>query len=423
MNVNNFNAHILLKGKGIKYAVLVDSENNLKVIPYSLDYLTFLFGGITYLFRKEILKGIALLFIQILSIYILDIPIGIILNFVITFIASMFSGKSYTNKLIREGALPFDEYEENGYSHEYDESIAISRASEKRGSRMLEDYKSSIKRQNTIFYCLGSLTLISIILITGFEMKLKDSSAEKTLTTKPSEEKISENIKLEIPNEFVVLLTDKGSLESFALIKYDEKNCKLSGKYYNGQVLINRDNKSIPLNEVFKSEGILPQNMFKKYFGINKKLTQIKVDINKAIIIIDFIFAPLHIIKIGPNATFGRLFIMVKKGSITLQINLLYHNKNEIAIPKIVPIIKLIIVSNKVTSICGKKFVFIKHFITSLGLDNINVFITSLFASICHINIKNIAINICVKLAIILLFFIFLIYFICSLLYIIINFF
>lgn len=281
MNVNNFNAHILLKGKGIKYAVLVDSENNLKVIPYSLDYLTFLFGGITYLFRKEILKGIALLFIQILSIYILDIPIGIILNFVITFIASMFSGKSYTNKLIREGALPFDEYEENGYSHEYDESIAISRASEKRGSRMLEDYKSSIKRQNAIFYFLGLFIVICIILIIGFEMKLKDSSAEKTLTTKPSEEKISENIKLEIPNEFVVLLTDKGSLESFALIKYDEKNCKLSGKYYNGQVLINRDNKSIPLNEVFKSEGILPQNMFKKYFGINKKLTQIKVDINK----------------------------------------------------------------------------------------------------------------------------------------------
>lgn len=281
MNVDNFNAHILLKGKGIKYAVLVDSENNLKVIPYSLDYLTFLFGGITYLFRKEILKGIALLFIQILSIYILDIPIGIILNFVITFIASMFSGKSYTNKLIREGALPFDEYEENGYSHEYDESVAISRASEKRGSRMLEDYKSSIKRQNTIFYFLGLFIVICIILIIGFEMKLKDSSAEKTLTTKPSEEKISENIKLEIPNEFVVLLTDKGSLESFALIKYDEKDCKLSGKYYNGQVLINRDNKSIPLNEVFKSERILPQKMFKKYFGINKKLTQIKVDINK----------------------------------------------------------------------------------------------------------------------------------------------
>ena len=246
-----------------------------------MDYLTFLFGGITYLFRKEILKGIALLFIQILSIYILDIPIGIILNFVITFIASIFSGKSYTNKLIREGALPFDEYEENGYSHEYDESIAISRASEKRGSRMLEDYKSSIKRQNAIFYFLGLFIVICIILIIGFEMKLKDSSAEKTLTTKPSEEKISENIKLEIPNEFVVLLTDKGSLESFALIKYDEKDCKLSGKYYNGQVLINRDNKSIPLNEVFKSEGILPQNMFKKYFGINKKLTQIKVDINK----------------------------------------------------------------------------------------------------------------------------------------------
>ena len=35
-------------------------------------------------------------------------------------------------------------------------------------------------------------------------------------------------------------------------------------------------------------------------------------DINIAIKIILFVFAPIHIIIIGPNATFGRLFNIVK---------------------------------------------------------------------------------------------------------------
>lgn len=280
--MNYINRYIFLKGNSIKYAVLVDSKNNLKVIPYNLDYITFLFGGLNYLFRKEILKGIALLFVQILSIYILDIPIGIILSFIITFIISLFSGKSYTNKLITEGAISFDEYEENGYSHEYDVNATTLRVNEKRGIRMCEDYKSSIKRQNIIFYSIGFLIIVAIILITGFEMKLRDSDAtKKPVTSEPLINKVNENTMIRIPDEFVVLLTDKEKLKSFAVIKYDDKNHKLSGKYYNGQVLINRDNNSIPLSEVFEKDKILPQSMFKKYFGINKKLTQVKIDISK----------------------------------------------------------------------------------------------------------------------------------------------
>ena len=41
-------------------------------------------------------------------------------------------------------------------------------------------------------------------------------------------------------------------------------------------------------------------------------------DINNAITIIDFILAPTHIIRIGPNDTLGREFKIVKYGSITL---------------------------------------------------------------------------------------------------------
>ena len=43
--------------------------------------------------------------------------------------------------------------------------------------------------------------------------------------------------------------------------------------------------------------------------------------INKAMIIMDCILAPNHIIKIGPNATLGNEFNIVRKGSNTLYNN------------------------------------------------------------------------------------------------------
>ena len=42
-----------------------------------------------------------------------------------------------------------------------------------------------------------------------------------------------------------------------------------------------------------------------------------KTFINKAITIIDFVLAPNQMIKIGPRATFGREFKIVKNGSLT----------------------------------------------------------------------------------------------------------
>ena len=56
-------------------------------------------------------------------------------------------------------------------------------------------------------------------------------------------------------------------------------------------------------------------------------------EINKAIKIIDFIPAPAHIIIIGPKATLGKLFKIVRYGSITLAKNLLNHIIVAINIP------------------------------------------------------------------------------------------
>ena len=103
-------------------------------------------------------------------------------------------------------------------------------------------------------------------------------------------------------------------------------------------------------------------------------------DINKAIIIIDFIFAPKIIIIIGPRLTLGRLFITVKYGSITLYRNLLYQSSVAIIIPHIVPSEKLINVSYIVIQICLNKLPSLYSDIivlkTSFGLDDINVLIS-----------------------------------------------
>ena len=67
----------------------------------------------------------------------------------------------------------------------------------------------------------------------------------------------------------------------------------------------------------------------------NQKTNTVNKHNNNAIIIIDLIEAPDHIIIIGPSATFGKLLIIVKYGSITLAMNLLPHIIVAITIPKI----------------------------------------------------------------------------------------
>ena len=74
------------------------------------------------------------------------------------------------------------------------------------------------------------------------------------------------------------------------------------------------------------------------------------------------------------------------------------HKIDAIIIPMAVPNMKLIITSYDVINIWWKSepslYSFITVFIISFGLDEINVFIQCLFASICHMVIIIILIDI-----------------------------
>ena len=96
-------------------------------------------------------------------------------------------------------------------------------------------------------------------------------------------------------------------------------------------------------------------------------------DINKAISIIDFIFAPDHIMINGPKDTFGNEFIIVRYGSIIFDMFLFHHIIVAIIRPIILDNKKLIITSNKVIFICDIKLLCLNKlyavFITSVGDD------------------------------------------------------
>ena len=78
-------------------------------------------------------------------------------------------------------------------------------------------------------------------------------------------------------------------------------------------------------------------------------------DISKAKMIIELTLAPTHIIIIGPNATLGRLFSIVKYGSIISANGLYHHNIDAIKRPINVPNEKLMNVSYIVIHICLNK--------------------------------------------------------------------
>ena len=105
--------------------------------------------------------------------------------------------------------------------------------------------------------------------------------------------------------------------------------------------------------KLFKYEGyrivISEEALLLKPFKI--VIILIIVVIRRAINIIEFILAPIHIINIGPRATFGKLFKIVKYGSNTFFKKSFHHNILAITILIIIDKKKLNIVSYNVINI------------------------------------------------------------------------
>ena len=267
--VKKHNDFTYLRGKGIKYAVLVDKNEKLKVIPYNFDYVTFLFGGISYLVRKQILKGISLILVQALIIYILNIPIGLILNYVITFILALFSGKDYARSLVDNGAIEFNSYEENGYSLEYNEDKEITALQEKKGRRKKKSITENIKKQNLIFY-IASVAILSIgVIVTG--MNLKGDIGNKFNGVYANKE--DDNI-----INFTILLTDEESLHSFSIVEINKLENRIKANYYVGELLIKDNEKTLSANEVYKKDGIIRDSIIKENFDVDNDM-QLKLNL------------------------------------------------------------------------------------------------------------------------------------------------
>ncbi|MDU1054880.1 hypothetical protein [Clostridium baratii] len=266
---NKHNDFTYLRGKGIKYAVLVDKDEKLKIIPYNFDYVTFLFGGISYLIRKQILKGISLILVQALLIYILNIPIGLVLNYVITFILAVFSGKDYGRNLINSGAIEFNSYEENGYSLEYNEGKEITALQEKKGRRKKKSITENIKKQNLIFY-VTSVAIISIgTIVTGINLKSDLESKNREVYTNKEDDNIF---------NFTMLLTDEENLHSFSIVEVNKLENRIKASYYVGELLIKDDEKTLSANEVYKKDGIIKDSIIKENFDIDNGM-QLKLNL------------------------------------------------------------------------------------------------------------------------------------------------
>ncbi|MBS6007261.1 MAG: hypothetical protein KIB43_09910 [Clostridium baratii] len=266
---NKHNDFTYLRGKGIKYAVLVDKDEKLKIIPYNFDYVTFLFGGISYLIRKEILKGISLILVQALIIYIIKMPIGLILNYLITFILALFSGKDYSRSLVDNGAIEFNSYEENGYSLEYNEDKEITALQEKKGRRKKGCITENIKIQNLIFY-VTSVAIISIgTLITGMNLKGDIESKYNGVYANKEDNNIV---------NFTMLLTDEESLHSFSIVEVNKLENRIKASYYVGELLIKDDEKTLSANEVYKKDGIMKDSIIKENFDIDNGM-QLKLNL------------------------------------------------------------------------------------------------------------------------------------------------
>ena len=266
---NKHNDFIYLRGKGIKYAVLIDKNEKLKIIPYNFDYVTFLLGGISYLIRKEFLKGISLILVQALLIYILNIPIGLILNYVITFILAIFSGKDYVRSLINNGAIEFNSYEENGYSLEYNEGKEITALQEKRGRRKKRSITENIKMQNLIFY-ITSVAIIALgTIVTGMNLNGDIENKYKGVYANKENNIIN----------FTVLLTDKDSLHSFSIVEVNKLENNIKANYYVGDLLVKDGEKSFSVNELYKKDGILKNSVIEENFNVENS-TQLKLNLN-----------------------------------------------------------------------------------------------------------------------------------------------
>lgn len=264
---------IKLRGKIFKYTLLINKEGKRLRVPYNFDYLTFIFGGVVSIIRKQNSKGILLLIGEIVAIFISSGLWGIVTRLILTFIAALFTGKSYVDYLIENrGYIPYELYKENKNNELKELIIKESYVNDNRDKDVKNDYviqnlkeqnsyhkkNRSLKNNNLIF-----ITLIVLMVITacGAVIYKKDFYNKGILSwNEDNKEKLNEN--------FLITIEDKGKINEFAFLNINEENNKVELEYYKDDFKVKERGKNVSLDTFIKSKKDKPNtvilNLFKK---------------------------------------------------------------------------------------------------------------------------------------------------------------
>lgn len=242
------------EGYLIKAVKLINKKLKVKNVPYKFDFYTFAFGGLPSILRGKPDAGLLILAIEALNFFIVPMPISILTNFGITFVAAIMSGKVYVDHLIdKKGYIPLDIWtktEQAMYLNKTEREKIKSRFTRKR-----------IK--NNLALILSIIFIASSIVLAGF------------IQYRPEiEEVVAENTQAMKIKNLVIINTskngDKIRINNIALVNTDAINSELNGVVYPGGLQVKTEGGH---NELRNVANINDMEGFKKILSDNLGIT------------------------------------------------------------------------------------------------------------------------------------------------------
>ena len=246
------------RGKIFKNVCLVNRHKDVKLIQYNIDVLTAVFGFLPSLFRKQFLLAFIILCIQSLNIFIINFPYSVFINFLLTFICGIFTGRLYTNYLI----------ENKGYM-----DINIWRQTNGLDDLELSIFNSIIKKKISKKALLNKVSIITSLMFIPFTSMAAyafDYANKNQMTNE-----VIETVKLN--KRVAIIISNKNSegkevLHSLAVLEDGETNKSFKITSYPGEIQVDTNNgyyeqlnNLIDLDNIEDSKELLVKNLNEEF--------------------------------------------------------------------------------------------------------------------------------------------------------------
>ena len=251
------------KGKVIKSVKLINNKQHVKEVLYNFDLTTFAFGFIPSLIRRKYDTAVIVLLVQVLNLLIVPFKFVILINFIVTAIAAVFTGKSYTDHLIeKQKYLPYDIW------------TKINR--EKDINNIRKHYKDARKRKIRI--AVLSMAFIFASSTCSMVYAFKDNII--AVINK-------DDSKMQIKDHMIIAVTNKNEkmiIDSMLLVN-SKNNVDLQGVVYPGKIQVKFNNEYNELSNVVDLDNIdILKEILKLTFNLNisdYSIIEVKNDNNK----------------------------------------------------------------------------------------------------------------------------------------------